>query len=48
MVQETNDTRYGLLTLLGWCVLALIYLFTIDFEQGKRDAGAPDAKPAQA
>ena len=41
--QATNDARYGIWSLAAWCLLALLFLPLIDFEQGKRDAAAPDA-----
>ena len=43
LFQATNDARYGIWSLAAWCLLALAFLPSIDFEQGKRDAGAPDA-----
>jgi len=42
VVQATNDARFGLLVIDFWCLVGLIFVFFIDFDKGKRDAGRDD------
>ena len=45
--QSTNSQRLAITSLVAWNLIAMAALSFVDFEQGKRDCGAPDAKRAQ-
>ena len=39
VVQATNDARFGLLVIDFWCLVGFVFVFWIDFDKGKVDAG---------
>jgi MFS-type transporter involved in bile tolerance (Atg22 family) len=41
--QSSNNQRLAISTLIGWNIVAAAFLYNVDFEKGKIDAGAPDA-----